>query len=218
MSGVLKPLQPLKDAQAAATDPAAHVWLSASAGTGKTHVLAARVFRLLLRGVDPACIQCLTFTKAGAAEMADRINARLAAWVRMPGPELGRDLLALGEKPTQERIEAARTLFAKVLDAPGGGLRIQTIHGFCQGLLAAFPVEAGLAPGFRPLEAREEAVLLRETLAAMLTDAAREGRTRPVAVIGSDRGCARRGVRRHRLGCGPADRGRQPRLGHGHRR
>jgi ATP-dependent helicase/nuclease subunit A len=185
VSSPLKPLQPLKDAQAAATDPGAHVWLSASAGTGKTHVLAARVFRLLLRGVDPACIQCLTFTKAGAAEMADRINARLAAWVRMPDPQLFADLRALGEKGTPEQRETARTLFAKVLDAPGGGLRIQTIHGFCQGLLAAFPVEAGLAPGFRPLEAREEAVLLRETLAAMLTDAAREGRTRPVEVIGA---------------------------------
>jgi ATP-dependent helicase/nuclease subunit A len=174
----------LKGSQADASDPSAHVWLSASAGTGKTQVLAARVFRLLLRGVDPGAILCLTFTKAGAAEMAQRINGRLAAWVRMPGPALGADLLALGESPTIALQDRARTLFAKVLDAPGGGLRIQTIHGFCQGLLAAFPVEAGLTPGFRPLEAREEAGLAREVLAGLLSDAERDGRERPIEIIG----------------------------------
>lgn len=179
------PLPPLKGAQAAASDPAAHVWLSASAGTGKTQVLAARVFRLLLRGVDPSAILALTFTKAGAAEMAQRINTRLAAWVRMPDGALFNDLQALGEKGDPDQRDDARTLFAKVLDAPGGGLRIQTIHGFCQSLLAAFPVEAGLTPGFRPLEPREEAVLARETLAAMLADAEAEGRERPIETIGA---------------------------------
>jgi ATP-dependent helicase/nuclease subunit A len=181
----VRPLPPLKGAQQAASDPTAHVWLSASAGTGKTQVLAARVFRLLLRGVDPSAILALTFTKAGAAEMAQRINTRLAAWVRMPGPQLAADLHALGEKGRPEEMETARTLFARVLDAPGGGLRIQTIHGFCQSLLAAFPVEAGLTPGFRPLDPREEAVLARETLAAMLADAEAQGRERPIETIGA---------------------------------
>ncbi|RMB36068.1 DNA helicase/exodeoxyribonuclease V subunit A [Sphingomonas sp. PP-F2F-G114-C0414] len=180
----LATLPRLRGAQADASNPASHVWLSASAGTGKTQVLAARVFRLLLRGVDPGAILCLTFTKAGAAEMAQRINGRLAAWVRMPAPALAADLIALGESPIQALQDRARTLFAKVLDAPGGGLRIQTIHGFCQGLLAAFPVEAGLTPGFRPLEAREEAGLAREALATMLSDAEREGRERPVEIVG----------------------------------
>ncbi|MES3152842.1 double-strand break repair helicase AddA [Sphingomonas faeni] len=183
-SDALATLPRLRGAQADASNPASHVWLSASAGTGKTQVLAARVFRLLLRGVDPGAILCLTFTKAGAAEMAQRINGRLAAWVRMPAPALAADLIALGESPVQALQDRARTLFAKVLDAPGGGLRIQTIHGFCQGLLAAFPVEAGLTPGFRPLEAREEAGLAREALATMLSDAEREGRERPVEIVG----------------------------------
>ena len=178
-------LPTLKGEQKAASDPHAHVWLSASAGTGKTQVLAARVFRLLLRGVDPGAILCLTFTKAGAAEMAQRINARLAAWVRMPDAALFADLQALGEKGGPDQRAVARTLFAGVLDAPGGGLRIQTIHGFCQSLLAAFPVEAGLTPGFRPLDAREEVVLARETLAAMLADAEAEGRERPIETIGA---------------------------------
>lgn len=185
VSGDNRPLPLLKGNQAAASAPDAHVWLSASAGTGKTQVLTARVFRLLLRGVDPGAILCLTFTKAGAAEMAGRISARLAAWVRMPENDLKKDLFALGEDHLDpRRIAYARTLFAKVLDAPGGGLRIQTIHSFCQGLLAAFPVEAGLVPGFRPLEGREESVLAREALAEMLVDADREGRLKPIDTIG----------------------------------
>ncbi|HWK36199.1 double-strand break repair helicase AddA [Sphingomonas sp.] len=178
-------LPPLKGNQRAASDPGAHVWLSASAGTGKTQVLAARVYRLLLRDVDPGAILCLTFTKAGAAEMAGRIGARLAAWVRMPSTELAADLEALGEAGTPAMQERARKLFARVLDAPGGGIRIQTIHSFCQSLLAGFPVEAGLSAGFRPLEAREEAVLAREALAEMLADEAREGRTRLVDAVGA---------------------------------
>jgi ATP-dependent helicase/nuclease subunit A len=181
----LRPLPRLKGDQAAASDPQAHVWLSASAGTGKTQVLSARVFRLLLQGVEPSAILCLTFTKAGAAEMAHRVNARLAAWVRLPETVLAADLHALGEPGDPPQRARARTLFAKVLDAPGGGLRIQTIHGFCQGLLAAFPVEAGLTPGFRPLEPREEAVLAREALATMLADAEREGRDIVVETIGA---------------------------------
>ena len=179
------PLPILKDQQAQASDPGGHVWLSASAGTGKTQVLTARVYRLLLRGVDPAAILCLTFTKAGAAEMAGRIGERLAAWVRMPETDLVSDLKALGEEPTIALRARARTLFARVLDAPGGGIRIQTIHGFCQSLLSAFPVEAGLAPGFRPLEAREEAVLAREALAEMLLTAEAEGREATVATVGA---------------------------------
>lgn len=178
-------LPPLAGNQAAASHPAASVWLSASAGTGKTQVLAARVFRLLLRGVDPGAILCLTFTKAGAAEMAARVSGRLAHWVRAPDKELVADLEALGEDYGPETRAKARTLFARVLDAPGGGLRIQTIHSFCQTLLSAFPVEAGLTPGFRPLEAREETALARDTLAAMLADAGREGRDGLIDAVGA---------------------------------
>ncbi|MFL0413739.1 double-strand break repair helicase AddA [uncultured Sphingomonas sp.] len=184
MTSTLRPLPPLRGEQRRASAPDAHVWLSASAGTGKTQVLSARVFRLLLRGVDPAAILCLTFTKAGAAEMAARVSQRLAAWVRMKPSALFADLQALGEPADPVQQDRARTLFAKVLDAPGGGLRIQTIHGFCQGLLAAFPAEADLIPGFRPIEAREEAVLARSTLADMLVSAEREGRDGPTNAIG----------------------------------
>src|SRR3546814_7116931 len=104
----------------------------------------------------------------------------------MPERQLKDDLAALGENPLdRDLIARARTLFAKVLDAPGGGIRIQTIHGFAQSLLSAFPIEAGLVPGFRPLEAREEAVLAREALAEMLVDAEREGRGYVIDTIGA---------------------------------
>ena len=166
----LKPLPELKGDQAAAVDPRWHASLSASAGSGKTQVLTARVLRLLLQGVSPETILCLTFTKAGAAEMANRIGERLAAWVRMKDSELGRDLGSLGENNDPISRERARRLFAKVLEAPGG-LRIQTIHSFAQALLAAFPAEAGVAPGFKSIEGRAEQELARSTLATLLADA-----------------------------------------------
>ncbi|WP_420608042.1 double-strand break repair helicase AddA [Novosphingopyxis sp.] len=169
-------LHPLRDNQRAAVAPDRDIWLSASAGTGKTQVLTARVFRLLLGGSAPENLLCLTFTKAGAAEMANRINARLAAWVRMKPDLLATDLKAIGAPFGPEDQARARRLFAKVLDAPGGGLRIQTIHSFCQTLLAAFPAEAGLVPGFVPLEERDQLQLRREVLADLVADAAGDGR------------------------------------------
>ncbi|WP_414899542.1 double-strand break repair helicase AddA [Sphingomonas flavalba] len=177
MADGFRPLDRLNPEQIAAAAPDAHVWLSASAGTGKTQVLMARVLRLLLRpGFDPSTLLCLTFTKAGAAEMADRIHARLAGWVRLDEPALKKELFALDEPHDDPAVlKRARTLFARVLDAAGGGLRIQTIHAFCQTLLAGFPVEAGLIPGFRPMEAREEAVLARSVLAALVTQAEAAG-------------------------------------------
>ncbi len=179
MSGGNSGLHPLHGDQALAVSPADQVWLSASAGTGKTQVLTARVFRLLLEpGVNPDAILCLTFTKAGASEMANRINAQLAAWVRMSDTALGADLANIGASVDGETLTRARRLFARVLDAPQGGLRIQTIHSFCQSLLASFPEEAGLAPGFRPIEDRDRVQLARDTLGDMLVDAARQGDNR----------------------------------------
>ncbi len=171
----LRPLALLEGDQLRASSPRHHAALSASAGTGKTHVLTARVLRLLLAGVDPASILCLTFTKAGAAEIAERLHARLAFWVRLKDADLAAELHALDEDPGPETRERARTLFARVLEATGGGLRIQTIHAFAQSLLAAFPAEAELMPGFRPLEPREEQMLARSTLADLLVRAEGEG-------------------------------------------
>ncbi|MBC2664145.1 double-strand break repair helicase AddA [Novosphingobium flavum] len=167
---------PLQDNQRLAVDPRDTVWLSASAGTGKTQVLSARVLRLLLsEGVSPAQILCLTFTKAGAAEMANRVNEVLANWVRMPDVALGIELQAIGASANDATRARARTLFAAVLDCPGGGLRINTIHAFAQWLLAGFPEEAGLSPGTRAMEDRDRALLSREVLSRLLLDAEDQG-------------------------------------------
>ena len=168
MSGRVYPLQ---GAQRDAVDPRESVWLSASAGTGKTQVLSARVLRLLLEpGADPSQILCLTFTKAGAAEMAVRVNEVLARWVRLDDGLLAEDLANLGAATDPETRSRARSLFARVLDCPGGGLRIDTIHAFAQYLLAAFPAEAEILPGSRPMEDRERDLLSRDVLAAMLSE------------------------------------------------
>lgn len=171
----LKPLLPLTPDQAQASHPDAHVWLGASAGTGKTQVLSARVLRLLLRGEAPETLLCLTFTKGGATEMAERVHGRLAYWVRAPAKQILSDLAALGMPRDTESIAFARTLFARVLDARGGGLRIQTIHSFCQTLLASFPAEADLAPGFRPLDERDARKLAHNVLADTVSDAIANG-------------------------------------------
>jgi ATP-dependent helicase/nuclease subunit A len=182
MNARINPLKELQGDQATASDPRIHAALSASAGTGKTQVLTARVLRLLLSGVEPEAILCLTFTKAGAAEMANRIGARLAAWVRMPDAALRKELFAIGESNDPLRLRRARRLFADVLDAPGG-LRIQTIHSFAQTLLASFPAEAGIAPGFQPIEGRAEQELARTTLANLLADAERTNRDHLIADV-----------------------------------
>jgi ATP-dependent helicase/nuclease subunit A len=179
MSGLVFPLQ---DNQRLAADPEHNVWLSASAGTGKTQVLSARVLRLLLReDVSPSQILCLTFTKAGAAEMANRINAVLARWVRLPETTLFKELGYLGAPQDDATRDRARSLFASVLDCPGGGLRIDTIHAFAQFLIGNFPEEAGLAPGTRVMDDRSRELLAREVLTELFEEAER---THDVRVLG----------------------------------
>ncbi len=171
-----KGLDTLDVRQKAAADPESHVWLGASAGTGKTQVLAARVLRLMLGGVPPEAILCITFTKAGAAEMAHRIHERLVAWVRMDDGDLRLDLDALGLDWDRPGLMArARSLFATVIDSAGGAIRVQTIHSFCQTLLASFPLEAKLLPGFRAVEDDEAAALQRQVLGALLAEPGDEG-------------------------------------------
>lgn len=182
MSSRFRPLPRLEGAQARAADPQAHAALSASAGTGKTEVLTARVLLLLLQGAPPESILCLTFTKAAAAEMANRIGARLAAWVRLKSTDLAGDLLSLRAMNDPKTVRTARQLFARVLDCPGG-LKIQTIHAFAQSLLAAFPAEAGIAPGFEPIEGRAEQELVRRTLADLIAEAEAGGDGQLVADV-----------------------------------
>jgi len=156
------------DPQRHAADPAASAWVEASAGTGKTHVLTSRVLRLLLAGAPAENILCLTFTRAAAAEMANRVHGRLAQWATAPEATLAEDLAALtGREPDEATLAAARRLFAAVLDA-AGGLRIETIHAFAESLLKRFPLEAGLAPHFRLMDDRDAAERLGRAMDAVL--------------------------------------------------
>ncbi len=163
--------------QRKAIHPAASVWVSASAGSGKTKVLTDRVLTLLLAGVAPERILCLTFTKAAAAEMSNRIADRLAHWAILEDGALI-DELARFCAPDAEVLKAARRLFARVLDAPGG-LNILTIHAFCQSVLRRFPLEAGVPPQFAVMDERDSAEALKAAQEA--TIAAAQGADLPLA-------------------------------------
>jgi ATP-dependent helicase/nuclease subunit A len=159
--------------QRKALDPAASVWVSASAGTGKTKVLTERLLTLMLDGTDPARILCLTFTRAAAAEMANRVNAKLAEWTVLPRGRLTQELVKLtGRYPRDEDIARARQLFARVLDAPGGA-KIETIHAFCQSLLRRFPLEAGVPPEFVVVDERSASEALSDAAAGVIAAARR---------------------------------------------
>src|SRR5208282_5267825 len=147
------------------------VWVAASAGTGKTKVLTDRVLSLLLSGSRPERILCLTFTKAAAAEMAIRVNDRLSDWATVNGARLRSQLKHLtGEDPDPDTVDRARRLFARVLDAPGG-LRIDTIHAFCQSLLRRFPIEANVPPHFQVMEERSANEAMEQARSHVLADA-----------------------------------------------
>ncbi|HYC63163.1 MAG TPA: double-strand break repair helicase AddA [Reyranellaceae bacterium] len=149
-------------AQREATQPDRSAWVEANAGTGKTKVLTDRVARLLLDGVKPERILCLTFTKAAAAEMRNRLALQLGGWAMATDAELDEQIRELLDRaPTDQERPIARRLFARVLDAPGG-INILTIHAFCQALLKRFPLEAGVAPGFDVLDEGEAATLLKQ--------------------------------------------------------
>ncbi len=168
MNAIDKRQRPTKE-QRAAANPAQSVWVAASAGSGKTQVLIDRVIRLLLEGSDPQSILCLTFTKAAAAEMSTRLFDRLAAWIALEDDALLAALDDLGVDQAREKMSLARRLFAKALETPGG-LKIQTIHAFCERLLQLFPVEAGLAPGFRVMDDNESRNLRQRAFQAALLD------------------------------------------------
>lgn len=156
--------------QAAAADPQASVWVSANAGSGKTHVLINRVIRLLLAGTAPERILCLTFTKAAAAEMASRLYDRLGEWAVMDEVALAEKLTELeGVAPDAAKLLSARLLFARAIETPGG-LKIQTIHAFCERLLGRFPLEAGVPPHFEILDDRTAAELMAEARDEVLAE------------------------------------------------
>jgi ATP-dependent helicase/nuclease subunit A len=158
--------------QIEASDPAVSAWVAANAGSGKTHVLAQRVIRLLLDGVAPEKILCITFTKAAAANMAQRVFDTLSAWTALDDAGLDRAIRAISDRAPDASLRAqARRLFATALETPGG-LKVQTIHAFCTRLLHQFPFEANVAARFEVLDEAAETKLLGQVTLGVLLDAA----------------------------------------------
>ena len=175
MNASPEPLPHAADAnQARASDPSASSWVSANAGTGKTEVLVRRVLRLLLAGSEPQQVLCLTYTKMAAAEMQNRLLGELASWATMADGKLRERLAALlGRAADNAEVQAARRLFAETLEAKGG-LKIYTIHGFCERLLQRFPLEAQVTPHFAVLDESEALRLKGAAFDATMARAAAE--------------------------------------------
>ncbi len=157
------------DPQRIAADPELSAFVTANAGSGKTKTLIDRVARLLLAGAEPATILCVTYTKAAAAEMQRRLFGLLGDWSVCDDTSLSLALATLEGRPVTtydaKRLSDARALFARALETPGG-LKIQTIHAFCEKLLRRFPLEAGVSPSFRVMD---------DTASAAIAGAARRG-------------------------------------------
>ena len=156
------------EAQNRAADPKRSIWVSANAGTGKTRVLTSRILRLLLDGAKVTDILAVTYTRAAASEMRNRLFEKLARWTVMSGSALEQELNAIGiDRPSLEQRDRARRLFATLLDQPVG-IRIETVHAFAQSVLRRFPIEAGLQPWFEIATNAQAAGIKKETVAAVL--------------------------------------------------
>src|ERR1700716_3128072 len=170
--------RPIPDAvratQARASDPASSAFVSANAGSGKTHVLVQRVIRLLLDGVPPEKILCITFTKAAAANMAERVFSTLGHWVTLDDTALDAAIRDAGiARPDPKLRMRARELFACALEAPGG-LKVQTIHALCTRLLQQFPFEANVPARFTVLDERDQNEMMERANLAVLLEASRD--------------------------------------------
>src|SRR6202011_5379229 len=163
----------VRAAQARASDPAASAFVSANAGSGKTHVLVQRVIRLLLDGVPPEKILCITFTKAAAANMAERVFSTLGHWVTLDDDKLDAAIREAGIAQASARLRAsARKLFACALETPGG-LKVQTIHALCTRLLQQFPFEANVPARFAVLDERDQNEMMERANLSVLLEASR---------------------------------------------
>jgi ATP-dependent helicase/nuclease subunit A len=163
----------VRDTQARASDPATSAFVSANAGSGKTHVLVQRVIRLLLSGVPPEKILCITFTKAAAANMAERVFTTLGHWVTLDDDALDAAIREAGiANPTARLRQSARRLFAGALETPGG-LKVQTIHALCTRLLQQFPFEANVPARFAVLDERDQNDMMERANLGVFLEASR---------------------------------------------
>jgi len=192
MSRALAIPEGLRLRQARASDPRSSAWVSANAGSGKTHVLTQRVLRLLLDGTPPSQILCLAYTKAAAANMADRVFSKLAQWTSLSDEALAKAIVDCGaDRPDPAKLVFARQLFARTIETPGG-LKIQTLHAFAERLLRLFPFEANVPAHFKVLDERESKRLLIEARDAALAElSASSERTGALDLVARESGAAR---------------------------
>ena len=163
----------VRDKQASASNPALSSFVSANAGSGKTHVLVQRVVRLLLSGVPPEKILCITFTKAAAANMAERVFTTLGHWVTLDDAALDEAIRGAGLPHSTAKLrKVARELFARALETPGG-LKVQTIHALCTRLLQQFPFEANVPARFAVLDDRDQTDMMERANLKVFLEAAR---------------------------------------------
>ena len=192
MSRALAVPESLRQRQTRAANPRTSAWVSANAGSGKTHVLTQRVLRLLLDGTPPAQILCLAYTKAAAANMADRVFSKLAQWTSLSDTALTKAIIDCGaDAPDPPKLVFARQLFARTIETPGG-LKIQTLHAFAERLLRLFPFEANVPAHFKVLDERESKRLLIEARDAALAalSASRESKS-ALELVARESGAAR---------------------------
>src|ERR1700732_5337600 len=170
-----RPIPPaVRSTQARASAPAASAFVSANAGSGKTHVLVQRVIRLLLNGVPPEKILCITFTKAAAANMAERVFSTLGHWVTLSDDALDAAIVEAGIARASARLRmSARKLFACALETPGG-LKVQTIHALCTRLLQQFPFEANVPARFAVIDERDQNEMMERANLKVLLEASRD--------------------------------------------
>jgi ATP-dependent helicase/nuclease subunit A len=192
MSRSLAIPEPLRLRQARASNPRTSAWVSANAGSGKTHVLTQRVLRLLLDGTPPAQILCLAYTKAAAANMADRVFSKLAQWTSLDDKALTQAIVDCGAAaPDPAKLIFARQLFARTIETPGG-LKIQTLHAFAERLLRLFPFEANVPAHFNVLDESESKRLLIEARDAALAElSASSDRAGALDLVARESGAAR---------------------------
>ncbi|MEM7073018.1 MAG: UvrD-helicase domain-containing protein, partial [Pseudomonadota bacterium] len=177
----------LLETQREAIQPNRHIWVSASAGSGKTEILKSRYLNLLLQDIRPHHLLCLTYTRSGASEMAQRITHDLARWSWLPEEQLSEALQRLigDHKVNEALIMRARRLFSEILDCPDG-IRIQTIHAFCQSILTRFPIEAGIHPGYELLEPSMLEEMAAQAMNRFLEQSGREPEVRAALSVLAD--------------------------------
>jgi len=173
----------LTDEQRKAANPLVSAWVQANAGTGKTKLLVARLLQILFRTkLRPnQTILCLTYTKAGAGEMRNRITKALKEWSVANDHDLSLllDDVVPNEEKTPEYLSRARSIFYQYIDNPDM-LKVKTIHSFCEDILHRFPTEAGLAPSWSVVTDVIKENMQQEVFDKMLVSNTLDERTREV--------------------------------------